>query len=617
MGRTGIKRLLLWVAALGLVLSALLFPAAAKAPVGVPLSKVDKEALLSALFEAEITDVREAIDLRLITCRELTAYYLERIEAYDDEYNCFITLCGDAMEQARLRDEQLAAGEGGGALFGIPVVVKDNIHYAGYPTTNGRSSRLKTVSESNAVIVDYLLAEGAVILGKTNMSTDAQNARVSKSSAGGETKNAYNHYLASGGSSGGSAVAVSLNFAMAGLGTDTNCSLRYPSALNGCVSLRPTLGTLSTEGILPLNTTRDAPGAITRTVRDQAIMLDVLSGGGTAYAENLDDTVLEGMRIGVLKELSYPVAGSAARSAGRFDTEIRAAFDNALGELEACGAEIVEVSFRQVFTLATTSSDNSATKRQMYSDFQALLADYELSVVVFPTYSSAPQWSGTDADGTVWSVNSQNYINNCTSLSSFIGTPEITVPIGRHSRGAGIGMEIAGDKNAEQLLLNVAYSYTQRYDHREVPEGAADLYAQANAGDVAARIAAYQESPLPPVIQNLPLALTSEPAPEPTPEPAPEPTPEPTPQPTPEPTPAPEETAPPEGADAREEEPVWLWAIAAAGAVIVVIAAGTAAVLTRGRRRHNAAGEEQPVGGQRETVPGAAGQKDGEKAARP
>ena len=556
MGRTRIRQLLLWVTILGLALRALLAPAAGAAA-DVPLSRQDKEALLSALFEAEIADVRRAIDLRLISCEELTAYYLERIEAYNEQYNCFITLCDNALEQARLRDERLAAGEGGGALFGIPVVVKDNIQYAGYPTTNGRASQRSSISESSAVIVDCLLEAGAVILGKTNMSTAAQNAKISKSSAAGETKNAYNIYLASGGSSGGSAVAVSLNFAMAGLGTDTNASLRYPSALNGCVALRPTLGTVSTQGCIILNSHRDVPGAITRTVRDQAIMLDVLSGGGTAYAENLDGTALEGLRVGVLKELSYPTSKSGSRGADKFDSEISAAFDSALRELEACGAEVVEVSLSRLFTLSTTSGDNSTAKQKLYSDYQTLLTAYDLSVIVFPTYSSAPQWSGRDADGVVWSVNSQNYLNNCRYLSPFIGIPEITVPIGRHSRGAGIGMEIAGDKNTEQLLLNVAYSYLERYDHREAPAGAADLYIQANAGDMGDRIAAWYESLLPP----------------PTPPPTPEQTPKPTPEPTPEPTPAPEDPAPEEKADAPEEEPVWPVLFAAVGAATVAIVA--------------------------------------------
>lgn len=551
-----IRRLLLFV--LTLALCALPLTAAADAPAGLPLSRPDKEALLSALFEAEIADVREAIDLRLISCEELTAYYLERIEAYNDGYNCFITLCGNALEEARLRDEQLAAGEGGGALFGIPVVVKDNIQYAGYPTTNGRSSRLSKTTKENAVIVDYLLAEGAVIVGKTNMSTNAQDARVSLSTAAGETKNAYNTCLASGGSSGGSAAAVSLNFAMAGLGTDTNSSLRYPAALNGCVALRPTLGTVSTQGCILLDPYRDIPGAITRTVRDQAILLDVLSGGATAYAEGLDDTVLEGLRIGVLKELSGPISGSRVRSAEKLDPEILSAFDDALRELEACGAEIVEVSLPELFTLSTTEHDSSAPKRQLYSIYQTLLADNGLSAVVFPTYSSAPQWSGRDADGTVWSVGSQNYINNCSYLSPFVGIPEITVPISYHSRGAGIGMEIAGDKGEEQLLLNIAYSYLERYDHREAPARAADLYARANSGNLAARIAAYHESLLPP------------------------PTPEPTPESTPEPTPAPEETSPAEEPADPEEGPVWPWILSAVGAAAAAIAA---AGLVRRRNR--------------------------------
>lgn len=120
------------------------------------------------------------------------------------------------------------------------------------------------------------------------MSTGAQDALRSLSKAVGETKNAYSIYLASGGSSGGTAVAVSLNFATVGLGTDTNSSLRIPAALNGCVSLRPTFGLLSLNGIKKLNKTRDTAGAITRTVYDQAVMMDVLTQGKFSYTKNLN-----------------------------------------------------------------------------------------------------------------------------------------------------------------------------------------------------------------------------------------------------------------------------------------------------------------------------------------
>lgn len=465
-------------------------PRTAEEPRSV-LTPADKRALLSALYEADISTVREAIDLRLISCEELTACYLERIETYNEPYNCFITLCDNALEVARQRDEQLAAGEGEGVLFGIPVVVKDNIQYAGYPTTNGYVSRLDTVSQDNAAIVDYLLEQGAVILGKTNMSTAAQNAKVTRSNAAGETKNAYDPHLASGGSSGGSAVAVSLNFAMAGLGTDTNSSLRFPAALNGCVSLRPSKGLLSKQGLVILNPLRDTPGAITRTVYDQAIMLDVISGGEYRYAENLNGDALDGVRIGVLKELARPGRGS--RSEAALDDEIEAAFDRALEELCACGAEVVEVSLPNLLSLsqATLASDDSAAIARYYKAYQKLLRDNDLAVVVFPTYCHAPQWSGKDADGVSHSVNDQPYISNCSQLSPCIGIPEISIPIGTHSRGAGIGLEIAADKGQEQLLLDLAYSYTQRYDHRAAPSGAPDLYAKDHAGDLAELTSVY------------------------------------------------------------------------------------------------------------------------------
>ena len=196
----------------------------------------DKNAVLSALYESDISTIREAIDLKIITCEELTAYYLERIEKYNAPYNCFITLCDDALEIAKQRDAQLQKGENDGLLFGIPVVVKDNIDIKGLYTTNGHTYEKSRVADNNATVVNYLLEQGAVIIGKTNMSTDAQDARISYSEIKGQTKNAYNTLLASGGSSGGTAVAVSLNFAVAGLGTDTNSSLRIPAVLNGCVS---------------------------------------------------------------------------------------------------------------------------------------------------------------------------------------------------------------------------------------------------------------------------------------------------------------------------------------------------------------------------------------------
>ena len=482
-------------------------------------STTDKNAVLSALYEADISTIREAIDLQIISCEELTTYYIERIKEYNTPYNCFITLCDNALEAAKQKDAQLQKGENEGLLFGIPVVVKDNIDIKGLYTTNGHTYEKSKIADSNATIVNYLLEQGAVIIGKTNMSTDAQDARISQSEIKGQTKNAYNTLLASGGSSGGTAVSVSLNFAVAGLGTDTNSSLRIPAILNGCVSLRPTLDLIDYTGCTHLNTTRDVAGAITRTVYDQAIMMDVLTNGKYSYTENLDKNALDGLKIGVLKELSYAtttasVTGTeevrnavvnrfdmSVRTESYIDTEVANAFANAIKELEACGAEIVTVSMPKLWNLSynTFASGHKSNKQALYDEFERLVNDNNLDAVIFPSYLSTPLKSGTDSNGKYWNAWSQPFSNNCRAISPSASLPEIAIPIGYHSSGAGIGLEIAGLKNSEQLLLNIAYSYTEKYDHRSAPTGAPDLYADYSGKSLQAIIdeAIYQANAQP------------------------------------------------------------------------------------------------------------------------
>ena len=210
----------IWLAALLCVVS---FQAAANSA-NNKIINIKKEAVLSALYEADILEIREAIKLGIISCEEITAYYLERISAYNQTYNCFITICDDALEIAKKRDWDLANGKAEGILFGVPIVIKDNIDIAGYHTTNGHKKTDKQIAQNNADIVDYLLSQGAVIIAKTNMSTDAQSARDSKSDVAGRTHNAYNKYLSASGSSGGSAVATSLNFAAFFLALSTRIS---------------------------------------------------------------------------------------------------------------------------------------------------------------------------------------------------------------------------------------------------------------------------------------------------------------------------------------------------------------------------------------------------------
>ena len=371
------------------------------------LTAQEKYELMEGLYEADITYVVEAIQAGHISCQELTWYYLQRIEKYNEPYNCFITLCDNAMEVARQRDAALVAGTAEGALFGVPIVVKDNIKYEGYPTTNGYS--WKKADTYSATIVEKLLAEGVIVLGKTNMSTYAGSARNSTSKVAGDTGNAYGPNLAPGGSSGGSAVAVSLNFAMVGLGTDTNSSLRLPAILNGCVSMRVTHGTIARSGITTLNTDRDVPGVITRTVADQAKMLDAMTGK-TYYSENLNANALEGARIGVLKELSEPLANDKNRSADKVDQEVLAAFENLKKELENCGAEVVEVSIPNPFTLANQTG-YAYGRKCMYNALCKVIDDNSLDALLYPTYLHTPQKQGEDENGEIWNTEKQTFIN--------------------------------------------------------------------------------------------------------------------------------------------------------------------------------------------------------------
>lgn len=455
---------------------------AQEATVNVPM---DKDAVLAGLYEADLSSLREAIMEGFITCEELTQYYLDRIEKYNAPYNCFITMCDDALEKAREKDALLKEGKAEGLLFGVPVVIKDNMDLAGYHTTNGYKKKDSQIASSNAAVVDALLKEGAVIIAKTNMSTGAMRAEYSKSQVAGETKNAYSTYLSAGGSSGGSAVATSLNFAAASLGTDTNSSLRYPAVLNGCVSLRPTFGLLSQDGIKKLNANRDIAGAITRTVKDQALMLDILTEGAHNYKENLNANALQGMRIGILKELSG-ATGKNGRTESKVDDEVTAAFQKAVEQLKACGAEVVEVSMPKIISTGAATVNNENTKREPFKkDFEKLLQDNNISAVIFPTYLSTPLRSGKDENGKTWNALSQTLIINTRTLSPAAGVPEIALPIGYHSLGAGIGMEIAAADGSEQLLLNIAYSFTEHADLRVAPTDAPNEYADKHAGTLA------------------------------------------------------------------------------------------------------------------------------------
>ena len=270
------------------------------------------------LLDATIAELTAEMEAGHVTSEELTRMYLDRIEAYDDELNLnsITNINPNALEDAAALDRERAAGNLRGPLHGIPVIVKDNIDVAGMATTAGSAAFAGNIAQEDAFVVKRLREAGAVILAKANMSEFAVSAIDSHSTFGGNVHNAYDPAKTAGGSSGGTAVAVTCSFAAVGLGTDTGGSVRYPSAFSNLYGLRPSKGLTSTDGVFPLVATNDTVGPMARTAEDLAVLLEVIAGTdekddftleadadalkGDGYLDNCRADGLQGMRIGIL-----------------------------------------------------------------------------------------------------------------------------------------------------------------------------------------------------------------------------------------------------------------------------------------------------------------------------
>jgi amidase len=296
----------------------------AQPPAGVPSSL--------QLVEATVPQLQLALRSRLITSEQLVTMYLDRIAAYDDAgpmLNAFIHLNADALDEARARDADRNRGLAHGLLFGIPVLLKDNIDTADMPTTAGSVSLAGSIPPDDAFIARRLREAGAIILGKATLTEFANFIAIGMpagySSLGGYGFNPYDPrplpggdgrpVLTPGGSSSGAGIAVAANLVTVAIGTETSGSILSPGTANGVVGLKPTLGLISRDGILPITADQDTSGPLARTVTDAAILLGVIAGHdpndpatapcqtpGTCprdYTKFLDAHALRGARIAV------------------------------------------------------------------------------------------------------------------------------------------------------------------------------------------------------------------------------------------------------------------------------------------------------------------------------
>src|SRR5438876_12074552 len=236
---------------------------------------------------------------RAISAAEMTDECLRRIEADNGRVNAFILVMADeARRQASEADRELAAGRDRGPLHGVPLSIKDLFDVRGTPTTAASRVRDGDVAKRDAPAIAHLREAGAVFVGKTNLHEFALGT-TNEESAFGPARNPHDPARSPGGSSGGSGASVAAGMALASIGTDTGGSIRIPAAACGIVGLKPALGEVPTEGVVPLSRTLDHVGPLALTVADAYVMYRALAGD--ASPRPLAAAPIAGLRLGVLR----------------------------------------------------------------------------------------------------------------------------------------------------------------------------------------------------------------------------------------------------------------------------------------------------------------------------
>ena len=473
-------------------------------------------------LEKSIPELQRAMAAGRLTSAQLVSFYLDLVAAFDQtgpRVNAVIAINPHARAYARELDDERRKKGPRGLLHGIPVLLKDNFDTNDMPTTGGCLALSGHQPKDDAFQVKKLRDAGAVILGKVNLHELALGL-TTVSSIGGQTLDPYDLTRAPGGSSGGSAVAATLNFAAATLGTDTAGSIRIPSCHNNIVGLRPTIGLSSRAGIIPFSRTQDVGGPMARTVEDVAVLLDATSGYDAndpvtanstgkiprTYTSSLKRDALKGARIGVLTEYF----GGAPE-----DMEVAAVVKRAIDEMKAHGATAVDVAIpnlaamiaasnvflqeikaslggylktsgapvgsveellasglhaaqlQGVLELANRTPDDYfeseehkrriAARETLAQAVLKVMNDSRLDAVVYPVVKRiAPLVGG-------------NQLGSNEALSPQTGFPAMNVPAGFTPGGFPIGMELLGRLFAEATLIAIAYSFEQATRHRKPP----------------------------------------------------------------------------------------------------------------------------------------------------
>ena len=463
-----------------------------------------------------VESARTAVLEKQMTATALADAFYAKIEAADPEIGAYLTLSRDrAYAQAARIDGLADKGDELPPLAGVPIAVKDVFTTRGVRTTAGSKILENFVAPYDATVVQRLEDAGAIILGKTNCDEFAMGSS-NENSGFYPVRNPRDRSRVPGGSSGGSAAAVAAGTAVASIGSDTGGSIRQPAAFCGVVGFMPTYGRVSRYGLIAFASSLDHPGPFGKTVKDAALMLQVLAGH-----DPMDSTTADVPVPDYTAHVGQPIAGLKIGVPGEYfgeglDPEVRAAVENGIQELARAGAEIVPISLPHTryaiptyYVVATAeASSNLArydgvryglrvegkTLAEMYrrtrdAGFGAevkrriMLGTYVLSagyydayylkaqkvrsllardfdeafakidVIVTPTTPTPAFKLGEKTDDPL----AMYLADIFTVTADLVGVPGISVPCGKSKQGLPIGMQILGKHFDEATVLRVAH----------------------------------------------------------------------------------------------------------------------------------------------------------------
>jgi len=439
------------------------------------------------MLDLSITDLSARLASREISSSDVTDACLARIAGDNGRFNAFITVLADqARADARRADVETAAGRRRGPLHGVPISLKDLIGLEGVPTTAASGVLRHYVPAADATVAARLREAGAIFLGKCNLHEFAFGT-TSEDSAFGPVRNPRDPTRSAGGSSGGSAAAVVTGMGFASIGTDTGGSIRIPSAVCGCVGLKPTSGELPCDGIIPLSPTLDHVGPLARTVADAWLLFQVMAGDPNPrplpvarvpppslrlgllrpyFMDVLEDVVGDrfGIELGRLAKAGIAVADRAVRHASDIATiylhlQLPEASSYHAPMLEA-RPDLYTPPVRQRLELGRYVLAEDYARARVGAEVLRREVDAALEGVdalVLPTVPITAQPIGSAAltiDGQAYPV--RGLMLRLTQLFDITGHPAISLPCGRPAGSLPVGLQLVGRRGRTGDLLSLA-----------------------------------------------------------------------------------------------------------------------------------------------------------------